>query len=579
MPSRKSESLVSSMISGINIALAQLEDLWDSMGIVEEQRLERVLTVKTYMEDLLRRMIEEEEACRSRLKANIVTSQKQVAELCAELMETPCEMEDGLSILQLEKELRCRLEALTAEKNSRMSDLETLKQEDEMLCMQLCSTPHYVPSNVVPSRAQLKALQEHVAELTAEKATRLAVSTALRKDVALLGREIGHDPDTSLERDALSDDPEVFLLTHDNIRALQELIGKLELKKRSLISTRDKLKERAMSLWNRLDCPEKDGGFPLDTQGTLTDDISRWKVEVERLEELQKAQLERVISKARVELVDMWEKCLFGPEQRQPFSTHLYDANYTEELLLVHDAELVKLRDYQEQARPLLDNLEKWEKNWTLFQDFERKASDPSRFSNRGGALLKETKERAKVQRMLPKLEEEMKGAAEAWQRTHGTAFLVRGQKLMEYISGQREEYKLQKEKEKSERMKKTDNANKKGDSTLFKTPTKRAMMSTSTSATPNKVVKKTPNQTLAITPNQTVVRGAAISSTLTPVQFSKPPLGPSKAHERAPLQEFNGGECPAITYSDFTSELSRKNSQEAVLNSTVCLDLERGAK
>lgn len=49
----------------------------------------------------------------------------------------------------------------------------------------------------------------------------------------------------------------------------------LEVKKGSLISTRNKLKERAMSLWNRLECPEKDGGFPLDTQGTLTNDISR----------------------------------------------------------------------------------------------------------------------------------------------------------------------------------------------------------------------------------------------------------------------------------------------------------------
>lgn len=38
---------------------------------------------------------------------------------------------------------------------------------------------------------------------------------------------------------------------------------------------------------------------------------------------------------------------------------------------MLHDAELVKLRDFQEKARPLLDALDKWEKNWALFQDFE----------------------------------------------------------------------------------------------------------------------------------------------------------------------------------------------------------------
>lgn len=49
----------------------------------------------------------------------------------------------------------------------------------------------------------------------------------------------------------------------------------------------------------------------------------------------------------------------------------MWSVNYTEELLMLHDAELVKLREYQEKARPLLDALEKWEKNWALFQDFE----------------------------------------------------------------------------------------------------------------------------------------------------------------------------------------------------------------
>jgi hypothetical protein len=34
----------------------------------------------------------------------------------------------------------------------------------------------------------------------------------------------------------------------------------------------------------------------------------------------------------------------------------------------------------------------------------QKKANDPNRFSNRGGALLKEAKEKVKVQKMLPKV-------------------------------------------------------------------------------------------------------------------------------------------------------------------------------
>jgi len=35
---------------------------------------------------------------------------------------------------------------------------------------------------------------------------------------------------------------------------------------------------------------------------------------------------------------------------------------------------------------------------------YQRKAADPNRFSNRGGSLLKESKDRAKVQKLLPKV-------------------------------------------------------------------------------------------------------------------------------------------------------------------------------
>lgn len=46
-------------------------------------------------------------------------------------------------------------------------------------------------------------------------------------------------------------------------------------------------------------------------------------------------------------------------------------ANYTEELLGLHDSELLRVKEFHDKARPLLENVEKWEKNWALFQDFE----------------------------------------------------------------------------------------------------------------------------------------------------------------------------------------------------------------
>lgn len=49
---------------------------------------------------------------------------------------------------------------------------------------------------------------------------------------------------------------------------------------------------------------------------------------MERLELLQRTKLEEVIDKVRQELVVFWDKCMFGPEQREPFNVHFCDGEY-----------------------------------------------------------------------------------------------------------------------------------------------------------------------------------------------------------------------------------------------------------
>lgn len=50
-------------------------------------------------------------------------------------------------------------------------------------------------------------------------------------------------------------------------------------------------------------------------------------------------------------------------------------------------------------------------------------------------------------------LEEELKSRVEAWERSECVPFLMRGQGVMEFISGQWEEHRLQKDKGKTDRV------------------------------------------------------------------------------------------------------------------------------
>ena len=74
-----------------------------------------------------------------------------------------------MTILQLEKTLRLKVEALTKEKEARMAELKELKDVEQQLCDMLCTTPYYIPTGTIPSTEQLETLQEHISTLKAER--------------------------------------------------------------------------------------------------------------------------------------------------------------------------------------------------------------------------------------------------------------------------------------------------------------------------------------------------------------------------------------------------------------------------
>ena len=68
------------------------------------------------------------------------------------------------------------------------------------------------------------------------------------------------------------------------------------------------------------------------------------------------------------------------------------------------------------------------QKVWNQFVELERRSKDPSRLLNaRGSNLLMEEKERNKVNKTLPKLEQELETLIGDWERVHQEQFLVGG--------------------------------------------------------------------------------------------------------------------------------------------------------
>ncbi|KAM7048592.1 protein regulator of cytokinesis 1 isoform 9-T9 [Molossus nigricans] len=453
---RRSEVIAEESILCLQKALNHLREIWELIGIPEDQRLQRTEVVHKHIKDLLDMMIAEEESLKERLIKSIANCQKELATLCNELQVEPFQEEGEPTILQLEKDLRTQVELMRKQKKERKRELKLLQEQDQELCEVLCM-PHYdIDSDSVPSLEELNQFRQHVATLRETKVSRREEFVNIKRQIILCMEELEHTPDTSFERDVVCEDEDAFCLSLENIAALQKLLQQLQL-------------------------------------------------EVDRLEELKMQNMKKVIEAIRLELAKYWDQCFYSQEQRQAFAAY-YDEDYTEGLLQLHDAEVVRLKNYYEVHKELFEGVQKWEESWRLFLEFERKASDPSRFTNRGGNLLKEEKQRARLQKTLPKLEEELKAQIEMWEQEHSKAFVVNGQKFMEYVTEQWEMHRLEKERARQERQLKN------------KKQTETEMLYGSAPRTPNKrrgLTPTTPGKVRKL--NTTIMSNATANSSIRP--------------------------------------------------------------
>ncbi|XP_068847326.1 protein regulator of cytokinesis 1 isoform X4 [Capricornis sumatraensis] len=463
---RRSEVLAEESIVCLQKALNHLREIWELIGIPEDQRLQRTEVVKKHIKE-----------------------------------------EGETTILQLEKDLRTQVELRRKQKKERKQELKILQEQDQELCEILCM-PHYeIDSTSVPSLEELNQFRQHVATLRETKASRREEFVNIKRQIILCMEELEHMPDTSFERDVVCEDEEAFCLSLENIATLQKLLRQLEVRKSQNEAVCEGLRAQIRELWDRLQIPaEEREAVATVMTGSKAKVRKALQLEVDRLEELKMQNMKKVIEAIRVEVAQYWDKCFYSQEQRQAFAAY-YSEDYTENLLQLHDAEIVRLRNYYEVHKELFEGVQKWEESWRLFLEFERKASDPSRFTNRGGNLLKEEKQRAKLQKTLPKLEEELKARIEMWEGEHSKAFVVNGQKFMEYVTEQWEMHRLEKERAKQERQLKN------------KKQTETEMLYGSTPRTPNKRRGPTPSTPGKVRKlNTTTMSNATANSSIRPV-------------------------------------------------------------
>ncbi|KAM8860679.1 protein regulator of cytokinesis 1-like isoform 1-T1 [Synchiropus picturatus] len=528
---RVSEVHAAESVAYLHRALARLQDIWEEIGIPEEQRLQRTNDVHKHIKGLLDLMIAEEEGLKKRLHLDIESFVRELSQLCQELQLPPFEEEDGCTVLQKEKNSRTRLEVMKGHKKQRLEELKSLIAQDSKLSDIMCTKPFCIDQDVTPSLKQLEEFRNYLVDLNKEKERRHEEFVCVKREIVSCMDELEQEPETSFEVDVMCEDEEAFCLSTDNIDALKALLNQLKDRKAEKERHCSALRTKVQELWERLKVPQAERDMVSEHMvNSKRKNIEALQTELQHLELLKMQSMKSVIESIRVEIAALWEKCFYSKDQQQAFSHYLSD-DFTETLLDLHEHEVRTLKTYFEDHKELFVGVAKWQNNWTVYLELDRKASDPSRFNNRGGNLLKEEKQRNDLAKSLPKLEKNLKAQIDVWEQEHGREFYVNGQKFLEYVQQQWEQHHAEKEKEKMDRqMKKTKMIQEEMLYGTVKTPSKRRV---ATTPTPVKVRKLNGTSTLS-TPNN------FLGGTICQTSSLKPPLSASKSlrtpgHARTP--------------------------------------------
>ena len=204
------------------------------------------------------------------------------------------------------------------------------------------------------------------------------------------------------------------------------------------------MRKRLAQLWRFLEVPENHhrqfSKFTNITQTTY----NKYLEEVQRCEQIKKENIRNFIGKVRLEIEEYWDKCLKSDAERLRFPS--YTANtFNEDVLELHEDELRDLKMFYENNEAIFSIIQERQELWNQMELLQNKESDPKRYNNRGGQLLKEEKERKMITMKLPKIEARLIELVEKFQEENKRPFTMYGTKIEDVIKRDYEAKRLEK--------------------------------------------------------------------------------------------------------------------------------------
>ncbi|KAF6204677.1 hypothetical protein GE061_018838 [Apolygus lucorum] len=332
------------------------------------------------------------------------------------------------------KSLDIQLEQYRKTRGERMQMLASLQEKEWELCQCLDEAP-YLIQVTVPSDAQLAGIQQNLRRLQNIRIDRRSRYLDLKLKILNFMNVLEIGPTSDFERNALMDEEESFHLTTSNLHRLEELLLTHEQSIRYKEEQIELLIKKLETIWNCISEDESlKKNFLNQCNGVGQSTMTMILNEIERCEEIKRANIKPCIETIRRDIANLWERLTYTELEKKQFSAYHTD-EYNEDVLELHEMEYTRLEQVYETCKGILDLAEQRSVLWDRMKQLHEHASSPSRFKNRGGHLLREEKERRAVEKNLPKIESQLKKCLVSYYEQHGKPFLWHGQDLLQKIA------------------------------------------------------------------------------------------------------------------------------------------------
>ncbi|XP_068628055.1 protein regulator of cytokinesis 1-like [Battus philenor] len=409
---------------------------WSHLGVDDATKVNNITKLVQIEKELHRDVISETRQKLKSMQAQVDKLKEETEELsrCLSVDITILEFKEDMLLVVYKRELENQIAGYREQVEQRRMKMERLQEWQRDLVEKLGVAIGELRDMPLPSEEELEKLKDQLEVLQAERDKRAEIFLTTQVEIKDIMEKLQIKPQNKFENLVITSLSVDFKVTDHNMDRLAKLLQDLQEKYQQTNNRVLELRERLTKLW---DCLEEDRiyreNFLQAHPGCHPHTENAIKEEIRRCDQIKRQKIQVFVANVRTKIKLMWDNIMYSTKEREEF-LHYYQDIFSEDTLALHELYLEKITKFYNDHKDIFEMVMTRKNLWLKMTELEARATEPGRYHNRGGQLLKEEKERKVIASNLPKIEAKIRELVLEYEARTGKIFTVDGKPLLQLM-------------------------------------------------------------------------------------------------------------------------------------------------